>query len=313
MRMIGQLPAEPDARRFVDYLLTQSIAAHAEESANGSWLIWVEHDDQLDPAKAELAGFAANPSDPKFDSAANAAQIRRQEAKAAERRQKNYRDVRTTMFTAPSGATPVTMLIIGLSVVAYVVTHFGAPELRFKVFNWMFFVSRAVEDSDAFGSRGTMFVDIFKGQVWRLVTPVFLHGGMLHILFNMLWMVDLGRRIEPNVGTARFIGLFLVIAILSCTAQAGWYAVATPLYPDHYRQFLGMSGVVSGLFGYAWVCGRLRPYERIGVSGQETGYMIGWLVICSFGLIGSIANVAHWGGLIVGGVLGAIPSIWKRR
>ena len=85
MRMIGQLPAGADARRFVDYLLTRHIAAHAEEGQSGDWQIWVEHDDHLDAGLAELRQFQANPADARFDSAANAASIRKQEAKAAEK------------------------------------------------------------------------------------------------------------------------------------------------------------------------------------------------------------------------------------
>ena len=121
-----------------------------------------------------------------------------------------------------------------------------------------------------------MFKDICAGQVWRLITPAFMHGGWLHILFNMMWMVDLGRRIEPIKGSARFIGLVLGIAVISNVAQASWYAISpweveTGNGPAHFEYFLGMSGVVSGLFGYAWMCGRYRPYERIFVNQQETG------------------------------------------
>ncbi|MDB5326564.1 MAG: glpG 2, partial [Phycisphaerales bacterium] len=153
--------------------------------------------------------------------------------------------------------------------------------------------------------------DIMKGQVWRLFTPIFRHGDVLHILFNMMWMVDLGRRIEPIRGTTRFVGLVLCFALFSNLAEAGWAAVS-PWEPQHFSVFFGMSGVVSGLFGYAWMCGRFRPYERIAVGQQELGYMLGWLVICSFGFVGPIANAAHWGGLVIGMAIGAAPSLWRK-
>lgn len=311
MRLIGHLPAEPDARRFVDYLFTRSIAAHAEENAGGAWELWVEHDDHLDAGRAELQQFQADPAAARFDSADAAATLRKKEEAAAEKRRRNFRDVRTTTFAAPSNAVPATMAIIGIAVALHVVTHFGGDGPAVATLRALLFVDPVVESTENFGSRSTMFYSLMNGQLWRLVTPAFLHGGLLHILFNMMWMLDLGRRIEPMKGSGKFIGLVLLIAALSNFAQAGWYAV-TPWNPEHYNVFLGMSGVVAGLFGYAWMCGRYRSYERIGVSQYETGMMLGWLAICSFGFVGPIANAAHWGGLIVGMAIGAGPTLLRK-
>ena len=57
MRLIGQLPDETAARRFVDYLVSRRVAAHAEQGSAG-WQIWVEHDDQLDAARAAVLAAA---------------------------------------------------------------------------------------------------------------------------------------------------------------------------------------------------------------------------------------------------------------
>jgi GlpG protein len=309
--MIGHLPAEAQARRFVDYLLSRRMVAHAEESSAGAWELWVEDDDNVDAGRAELQQFTASPDDPKYDAADEADRLRREQAKAAEKRRRNYRDVRTTVLAAPQGAIPVAMALIGLSVALYVITHYGGPTGD-KVSHYLLFDNPIDNPPRVAGPRGAMFDSILHGQVWRLVTPIFLHGSILHILFNMMWMLDLGRRIEPNKGSGRFAVLVLVIAAVSCLAEAVWSATS-PWNSDHYSVFLGMSGVVSGLFGYAWMCGRYRPYERIGVSQYETGLMLGWLVICTFGFVGPIANAAHWGGLLVGMALGAGPSLMRRR
>ncbi|MGC4030683.1 MAG: rhomboid family intramembrane serine protease [Tepidisphaeraceae bacterium] len=318
MRLIGSLPHEAAARRFVDYLLTRRIAARADESSNGAWQIWVEDDDQLDAGRAELIAFAADPADAKFDSADQAATLRKAETKAAERRRRNFRDVRTTIFTSPNtAAVPVTMVIIGLCVALFVITHFTSLRPP-KEDSQQETLSQRTERVLLFDDwtkqtepgRWMMFNSVARGEVWRLFTPALLHGGFLHVLFNMMWMVDLGRRIEPVKGGGRFLLLILASALLSNLAQALW-TVAVP-WGDHYRLFLGMSGVVSALFGYAWMCGKFRPYERIFVTQHETGYMIGWLVICSFGLVGPIANAAHWGGLVVGMLLGIWPTWWRK-
>lgn len=314
MRLIGSLPHEAAARRFVDYLLTRHIAAHADESSNGSWQIWVEDDDHLDAGRAELTAFAAAPADPKFDAADRAEALRKEEAKAVERRQRNYRDVRTTMFAAPNAAVPVTMIIIGLCVALFVITHFAAPRtqdldvamnsLSMKAERALLFDDWGTKKDDG---RWAMFESVRQGEVWRMITPALLHGGLMHIVFNMMWMLDLGRRIEPLKGSGKFLLLVLASALLSNLAQATWMGIR-----NDYAPFLGMSGVVSALFGYAWMCGKYRPYECIFVSQYETGMMLGWLVICSFGIVGPIANAAHWGGLVVGVVLGAWPTWWRK-
>ena len=313
MRMIGHLPAGADARRFVDYLVSRRVAAHAEPGQtepgqDGPWQIWLENDDLLDAGKTELEQFRQNPADARYDSAADADKVRREQQRAATKRQRNFRDVRTTMFARPHGPTPVTYVVIGVCVAIFVLLNFGGRASG-QVKSALLFVVPPAEDAEVLPH---MFDSIEAGQLWRLITPAFMHKGALHLIFNLMWMLDLGRRIEPVKGSGKLLLLVLATALLSCTAEAAWTTLS-PFDKLHYSEFLGLSGVVSGLFGYCWACGRLRPYEQIRVGSQETGYMLGWLVICSFGFVGPIANAAHWGGLVAGGVIGAVPSVWKRR
>jgi GlpG protein len=156
---------------------------------------------------------------------------------------------------------------------------------------------------------GSNFDDVFaRGQVWRLVTPMLLHGGFLHLLFNMMWLWRFGQVIEGVKGSGFFIAMVLAISAISCSAQAGWFEAQ-----GDWRPFLGISGVNAGLFGYAWMKHRLQPYEGIHVSDQEVGLMLGMLVLMSFGFLGpQIANAAHWGGLVVGLAIGAAPWAWRK-
>ena len=152
-----------------------------------------------------------------------------------------------------------------------------------------------------FISTSDSLTEVRGGQVWRLVTPIFLHFGLLHILFNMYWLYDLGTMIERRLGSILYILLILAIAVPSNYAQ---FAVTGPM-------FGGMSGVVYGLFGYVWVRGRLEPTSGLNLQSNVAVIMIGWFVLCATGLVGNMANWAHGGGLAMGALLAYWPHLLK--
>lgn len=302
MRQIGSIRDPRDAERFGDYLLTLGIGSTVEESpSSGAWAVWVEHDDDLDRAAGELIAYVANPADPRYTEATRQAKtIRVEQDRAAERRRKNFQDVRTRWSQPQQWNVPLTLALIGISVVIAFITHldFGyrseaADPLRITE------IQRVTLGDQV----GIIVVPLKQSvlthhQVWRLITPIFLHGGIIHILFNMLWLRDLGGMIETRKGTWFFALLVLSIAILS---NLGQYALG------HNPFFGGMSGVVFGLFGYVWARGRIDPAGGIGISRENSILMFVWLVLCLTGLVGAIANGAHVGGLLVGLAFAYIP------
>ena len=152
--------------------------------------------------------------------------------------------------------------------------------------------------------------DIQGGEVWRLITPAFLHASLstnpLHLVFNMWWLYDLGTLIERRLGSTRFAILVVIIALVSNLAQ---FLVRGP-------NFAGMSGVVYGLFGYAWVRGRLDPTSGFYLRPDVAFWMMIWFFLCASGFIGNVANWAHGGGLVAGAALGyAAHQIdhWRRH
>jgi len=201
-------------------------------------------------------------------------------------------------LTGALAAAPVTVLLITLSALGFFAIYLGAPisviaALTFHPFELV---------------GGRPVFDQAPGEYWRFVTPVFLHFGWLHITFNSLWCWELGRRIEQALGSVNLAGLFLVTAALSNAIQD---QVSGPVL------FGGLSGVVYGFLGFAWVAGRLNPRWRVLAPATPIMlFMVGWLVICLFGVFDvlgfSIANGAHVGGLVTGSVLGAVFALGLR-
>jgi len=140
--------------------------------------------------------------------------------------------------------------------------------------------------------------DLRRGQLWRLVTPIFIHFGILHIIFNMWWLRDLGSAVEFRRGSLRFLLLVLTIAVTSNLAQ---FAYSGP-------SFGGMSGVVFGLFGYIWMKSRFDYNSGFHMPPNTVFWMIAWFALCFTGYVGSIANAAHGVGLGVGIMLGYLPK-----
>jgi GlpG protein len=138
--------------------------------------------------------------------------------------------------------------------------------------------------------------EIMKGEIWRLFTPIFIHFGLIHLAFNMLWLWDLGNMVEDRKGT-----LFLAVFILIVSGSSNWvqYLMAGPV-------FGGMSGVVYGLLGYIWMKGKYDPASRLALHKMTVIMMIGWFFLCFF--LPNVANWVHGVGLMVGIAWGYLTS-----
>ena len=127
-------------------------------------------------------------------------------------------------------------------------------------------------------------------EPWRIFTPVFMHFSFLHILFNMLWMKDLGSVLEFTKGKAYFLFFCVIVGSLSNLAQG---FIVGP-------NFGGMSGIVYGFVGYTWAKAYLDPAFEFKLPKRDYLILFGFYLLCYTGLIGKIANVAHGVGLGLG-------------
>jgi GlpG protein len=144
--------------------------------------------------------------------------------------------------------------------------------------------------------------EIRDGQIWRVFTPMFIHFGILHVAFNMMWLFQLGSLIENRQGTLFFALLVLTISGGSNLAQ---YFVSGP-------SFGGMSGVVFGLFGYIWTKMKFDPLSGYFIDPTTVMWMIAWFFICLTGMVGHIANTVHAVGLVLGMLWGFLNSKYRR-
>jgi GlpG protein len=306
MRQIGTLPDEQQARTFEDYVLTLGVRTQIDEDPDG-WAVWVYEEDQVEQARGELEKFVADPDDPSYAQASRrAARLRREAEKQAERARKRHVNVREHWERPLSSRAPVTFGLIAISLaVALLSSSFESlwrlADREEPVLTWMRIVPTEAAADGVRWWPGRGLADTIY-QPWRVVTPIFIHFTIIHILFNMLWLRDLGSTIEGRRGTRRFILMVLVIAVLSNLAQ---YLVSG------HPNFGGMSGVVFGLFGYIWMKSRFDPESGFFMPPQVVFLMIAWFLICFTGVIGNIANTAHTVGLISGLVMGYASKFWR--
>lgn len=286
MRKIGSLPTEAQARLFVDYLLSRGIKSETDPSSGGAWSVWVHEEGQLEEGERELERFAANPNGSEYTAARGSARKYKQrvERESAEFGRLMI-DARTALWRSHvvEGGL-ATYALIAISIVVTVLAFL--PQTRMFVRGWLSIAA----------SQKSGLSALRHGQVWRLITPIFIHFGPLHLLFNMMWLKQLGGEIEDRKGTLYLLAMVLVFAVLS---NLGQYYASGP-------SFGGMSGVVYGLFGYVWMCVKYTPGASYYLEKNTVVLMVGWFFLCMLGVLGPIANTAHAVGLVSGIIWGGV-------
>ena len=132
-------------------------------------------------------------------------------------------------------------------------------------------------------------------QPWRFVMAVFLHASLLHIVFNMWVLIDVGPSIEELYGSARYLFIYVATGI-------GGYIVSSSIGG---RPSVGASGALLGLIGVLLA----TTIGRRGAGSQMLrSQLIRWLIyIAIWGLLfPGIDNYAHAGGFVTGFLLGKI-------
>ncbi|MBC8162860.1 MAG: rhomboid family intramembrane serine protease [Roseiflexaceae bacterium] len=135
------------------------------------------------------------------------------------------------------------------------------------------------------------------GEYWRLLTPMFLHGSVLHILFNGYSLFSLGPMVERFFGSARFLGLYFISGLAGSIAS---YAFSPSLS-------VGASGAIFGLVGGLAVFFYVSRKTFGEMARQQLGSLVTVMMLnlfIGFTPGGNIDNFAHIGGLLGGALLG---------
>ena len=308
MRHLTTITGKSKAESFVAYLLTLDISTHVEPTVDqNEWDIWVRDEDRLEIAKQESQQFLASPDDTKYRQAVDQAKVILKEKKQkSSERQKNIQFPPSRMNPDLFGGSlpPLTLTLIILCVFLSLVSTFSNPGPENLLGNFVMKQLMFV-DMGLYKLNGDAAASLKQGELWRILTPAFLHGHPIHLLINMLSLASLGRLTERLEGIGRFAMIILIIAIGSHLLQG-----LMPIKWFGSPNFVGISGVVFGLLGYMGMKTTLRP--DLGFQLPRQVYIMTALILV-FGFSGGMqdfqmANLAHLGGLISGVAIGFVMS-----
>lgn len=180
------------------------------------------------------------------------------------------------------------MTIIYINIAFYILAFFLNPQGGFSGGSPFNFLSPSSQSLFLLGATGTVPVFEFH-RFWTLISASFLHGGILHIAFNMMALYQLGPFVLQIFGFHRFLIIYILSGI------AGF--AASLLFGVSFT--IGASASICGLIGAILYYGKSRGgYYGQAIYKQAVGWIIGLLV---FGIIISgINNWAHAGGLLSG-------------
>ncbi len=179
--------------------------------------------------------------------------------------------------------------------------HFATPillDLNILVFICMVLVGAGFSSFEttgllSWGANSRPLV--LEGEYWRLLTSTFLHGGLEHLIVNMLGLLFIGFFLEPVIGAWRFALSYLLTGLAGSLASIWWHPLSVSV---------GASGAILGMYGVAiaLLLTNLLPGQLKRTSLLCFVAYAGYSLLS--GLTGNIDNAAHLGGLLSGILIG---------
>jgi GlpG protein len=278
-----RLPQDIDLAAFVS-LLQRMQVPHRVTEESGEQVLWVPDEGFATTARELYARFPQG------------------QAPAAARR-----PIRTSSALGVIGqrlrSSWMSATVLALTLLVALVTLLGD---NIQSIQWLSFQGFRIDGDRLFFIP--LADSLAAGQWWRLLTPMLVHFGILHLAMNAMWYWELGRRIEHRQGPWSLLWLTLLFGLVSNVAQFTFGGSSL---------FGGLSGVLYGLLGYCWIYQRLAPTPAYQLPPGVLVMMLVWLLLCISGVVsamgfGSIANAAHVGGLLIGCPTGLVAGALAR-
>jgi len=138
---------------------------------------------------------------------------------------------------------------------------------------------------------------VFQGEYWRYVTSIFLHGGVMHLFYNLFALFFFGISLEKLIGSKKFLFVFILSGI-------GANIISAYFYPSS----LGASGAIMGLIGILTI---IKPFMMVWAFGLILPMFIAailWVIGDILGIFmpSNVGNIAHLSGIGIGLLLGLI-------
>lgn len=143
-----------------------------------------------------------------------------------------------------------------------------------------------------------------RGEIWRLITSIFPHVSILHLVFNLYWLWVFGTLVEDVFGHLKTAAL---VVLFSVGPNALEYAFASG--------GVGLSGVGYGLFGLLWVLSKRDERFRDAIDQRTIQLFVGWFFFCIVLTITNIlpvGNIAHGAGAVLGILTGFAIALPER-
>jgi membrane associated rhomboid family serine protease len=163
-------------------------------------------------------------------------------------------------------------------------------------------------DPDVLHRIGALEPDavVAQGEYWRLFTALFLHGGFLHLGFNLFALYVLGPSLERSLGTMRFAACYLISGL----ASSAGVVVLTMIGVVQAAQVIGASGCIMGVVG-AWAGLLLRHHHAPFAKQRLANIALIVIIQIAFDLsTPQVSMAAHMCGLVAGFLLGLILATW---
>lgn len=275
MFVLTRVPEDVDLAAFSRWLRAQGVV-HRVTEEGAEQVLWLAEDEWRQPVLTALHQYLSSP------------EWRARVATADEPEP----EARRSWQPGPAQA-PVMLGLVALAAIITWAIGFGTR----GPLHALFMVDTRHWDPVALMSTAdrwhALMTTLASGQIWRLITPVFLHFSVSHLAFDAVMFWFLGSQIEARDGKVIAIVLFLVSGILSNFSQ---YILTGP-------EFGGLSGVVYAMLGYCWLSQQRLPrfyFPPALIVVSVVWMLLGLTPIPEALNIGKMANGAHAAGFISG-------------